>query len=231
MSENQISNATTQEINVTPPSKRTGWHKMYIIPILYVLFSYLTPIILLTASDIGLDLPPIGYWMMFIPIIVLGILNIKNAIKHFSPEYRYHLLNVAVMQKYTMVPLFVVGFIIMAFMALITFTPVGIIFLMVSPFVCTMLFIIGVAILICTAPYTIGYMLVSSDGGVARKLIRIACTVGQFVFFLDVIAVALLCIAEKKWRKLGILVLSICALVVLAAFILFIVLIVAIITL
>lgn len=210
------------------PSKKTGWHKMYIIPILYLLFSYITPVVFLYASRSDLDLPPIGFWAMFVPILVLGVLNIRNAINHFSPEYRYHLLNVAVMQKYCMVPLFVVGFIIMSIMALLTFTPVGVIFLMVSPFICTVLFITGVIILICTAPYTIGYMLVSKDGGVARKAIRLACTVCQFIFFLDFMAVALLCIAEKKWRKLGILVLSICLLVILAAVILLIVLIAAI---
>lgn len=226
-----INESFNNDLNQSPVvSKKTGWHKMYIIPILYLIFSYITPVAILGASKLDLDIPPIGFWMMFVPIIALGVINFKNATKHYSPEYRYHLLNVAVMQKYCMVPLFVVGFIIMAIMSLLTFTPVGVIFLMVSPFICTLLWICGAIILICTAPYIIGYMKVSNDGTIVKRALRILCSIGQFVFFLDVIAVAILCIAENKWRKLGIAFCTICGLVVLAAFIIFVVVVVFIIS-
>lgn len=185
----------------------------YIFPLLYVVSVYLSPIFYFNSEEF-----PFLSYFMYAPFI-FGVLNIIVSIKCCKSEYIDIMLNSVVLIKYSMIPFFVIGGILVFGSLLLSFIPVPFM-IFFGPTMAFMECVIGWLILALEAPYTISYLCLSQKAGIRPKSMTILHSVCQFFFFLDVFDVMYLTLKERKWKKLTITLLVLMVVAVILFFLL-----------
>lgn len=189
-----------QKINY---EQRKGFHPFYIFPLMYVVSLYLFPFF----SYIGQKSSVLSY-SVYLPI-VFGILNIVVSIVFCKPENRIMMLNAAVLVKYTMIPFFVIGGIVVILSFFLSFIPVPFM-IFLGPMIATIGVVGGWIILVFESPYVISYLHLSSKTKIRPSFMTILHILLQFFFLIDVLDVMFLTLREGKWKKItiGIVLLS-----------------------
>lgn len=141
----------------------------------------------------------------FFPLLY-GLLNLILLKKNRNVISRNQLLNCTILIKYSLIPLFALGGVLILLFALMSFIPVPFM-IFVGPTAVIALNLYGFEILIGSAPFSISYLKKSRQEGVHGKAFTIIAEIMQFFFTLDVVSIMILSFKEKRWRKLTVCVL------------------------
>lgn len=190
-------------------NKSKKLHMFYIFPVLYVASLYLFPFF----ASLSEELPLISY-LTYTPLI-FGILNIIMAVTFCKPQYRQIMLNSAVLVKYSLIPFFFIGGIMVVLCLFFTIIPVPFMFFL-GPLSAGILCFAGWIVVALGSPYTISYLRLSQKDGIRSTLMAVIHSLLQFFFVLDVFDVMYLTLKERKWKKLtlAILILTIIGIVI-----------------
>ncbi len=185
-----------------------GFCGLYVWSIIYVVMTYLYPLIvskILESDNASLlneaeyeaskNLMKIAFAVGLIPFVFL-IVNIILAIS-MKKVHRRRLLNAVRIIKYSLIPFFVIGGIVIALFFLLMFTPV-IIMVFVSPFVITLLSVMGWVSMVGSAPLVIAYLVKSVRDGVNGSGFAVVISIMQFFFCADVIGTIICGIKERQ---------------------------------
>lgn len=175
-------------------------HMFYIFPVLYVASLYLFPFF----ASLSEKLPLISY-LAYTPFI-FGILNIIMAVTFCKPEYRQIMLNSAVLVKYSLIPFFFMGGVMIVFCLFFTVIPVPFM-VFLGPLFAGILCLAGWIFVALGSPYTISYLRLSQKEGTRSTFMAFLHSLLQFFFMLDVFDVMYLTLKERKWKKLTITIL------------------------
>ena len=186
--------------------KRSRFCPLYVFAALYVIGVYaVVPVLYLLNRDVfagdtdgkmtsGTILPP-----LLIPVI-LGLVNLFAVIILRRSVSREQLLNAALAVKYALVPFYLIGGLCIAAAWILTFTPV-VIMVFIGPAVALALGTAGWLVLLCSAPFSVGYLARAKKDGVHAPALCITAGVLQFFFTADVVSMMILAIREKKWIR------------------------------
>lgn len=183
--------------------EKRDFHPIYILAAAYVICMYLFPIIyyMINQNDDK------NMWSLLIPF-VFGLINFIVIIVRKNEIDRVQFLNCAVIIKYALIPLYIIGGFCVVISLLLMFTPV-VFMIFVGPIVAVTFSILGWIIMVGAAPYTIAYIVKSCKQGVHGKALSIATAICQFFFIVDVISIMILALKEKRYVKITIAILSI----------------------
>lgn len=179
-------------------SQKKGFRLFYIFPILYVLSIYAATLPLIVSND-G-SFPGIPLYVPFLFAVVNPIVSII----YCRPGNRDMLFDAVIFMKFTLIPLYTIGGIILwgkGLMMSILFIPI--------PMATTMgpiIIIIGVIIswlfLAFQVPYTIAYLRLTSKDKIRPAKQGVIHALLQFIFVIDVIDVVVLIFLEKqRWKR------------------------------
>ena len=144
---------------------------------------------------------------LLIPVI-LGVINLIAVIALRHQTTREQLLNCALFIKYALIPFYIMGGLCIACALLLMFTPV-VIMMFVGPAVAVIFSVAGWVILVCGAPFSIGYLVKAKNEGIhPRALCKIAGIL-QLFFAADVLSMMVLAFKERKWIKTTVILLLI----------------------
>ena len=210
--------------------KKANW--LYVLSIVYVIVSYIFISIsgYINQLDLSENLVPIknalAVFFLFLPIILCVI----NYIVMFTIGKKVSqniLLNCAVLVKYGLIPLYILGTVLILVLLLFSFTPVPFM-IFVGPYMALVLSVIGWLILIGSAPFSIAYIMKSYKEGIHGKALSIITGILQFFLVFDVISIMILTLKEKRWKILTFTILALLFTLFLACIIGFVTLIFAI---
>ncbi len=207
--------AMEMETGVQNNEKR--FHPLYLWGIIYVLMTYGYPVLWFftlpkadetVTSDaaykefaraqngaLGENLP---FVFLGIPIVLL-LINIILAIA-LKKTGRRHFLNTARIIKYSLIPFFIMGGLLILAFFLFMFTPV-VIMIFVSPMIMGALAVMGYISMVGSAPLVIAYLSKAAKDKKNGTLWTIVMTIMQFIFGLDVLGTILCVIKEKKHSR------------------------------
>lgn len=143
--------------------------------------------------------------LMLLPVLLCA-LNIFYLKKNKDNINRDALLNAAVLVKYSLIPLFIAGFVLCLCCLLLMFTPI-IIMAFAAPMMICLLCVLGWVYMICGSVFSVAYIRKASEEKVHITVLSVLAAICQFVFVLDVISIMVLTIKEKKHIAKTILVL------------------------
>lgn len=173
------------------------FHPIYVVAILYVVITYLLPVIfMLTATD---HRPLVSSISMLLPII-MGVANTVLVLVLFPKVNRRQFLVCSMIIKYALIPFYVVGGIVIVISLLLMFTPV-VVMLFMGPMVAVLFAVMGWIILIGAAPYPIAYLVHARREGVHGSVLTIVSGILQFFFTADVITLTILVIKDYRFKK------------------------------
>lgn len=187
--------------------KERGFHWIYLLAICYVVAVYMAPILCWALSGNAETESQVSNYLLGLPIL-LGIINYIVVFSKKESIGRRRLLNCAVMIKYTMIPIYIMGGLLIAIFILLMFTPV-VIMMFVGPTVAVILSVIGWLYMMGGAPYALAYISESKLQGIHGKLLCNIATVLQFFFTVDVLSLMVLALKEKRCVKSTIIMLAI----------------------
>lgn len=177
--------------------KNKKFHPIYLMAILYVVMTYLIPVIfMLTASD---QRPLVSSLFMLLPI-ALGIVNLVITLTCFAKVSRKQFLICSMIVKYALIPFYAVGGLCIAVSLLLAFTPV-VVMIFIGPMVAAMLSVMGWIILAGAASYPIAYLVQAKRAGVYGKTFSVVSGILQFFFVADVVFVTVMAICENRFMK------------------------------
>lgn len=166
---------------------------IYLFPILYVLSIYLIPIL----GWLGITLPT---FFMFVPL-GLGIINYLVAFL-LNKKYNDNIFASAVIIKYSLIPLFIFGGLVVC----------GSFFLVIIPHLSILtiggvvLVFIGYLLMILGSAYQIAYIRTLIKDHNINVVLGTVLIIFSFVFSCDVITVMILSFYKNKYRKITIFV-------------------------
>lgn len=179
------------------PAQRKGFHPFYLFPLLYIFSVYALPFSL--VNDITKHIFPV----FIILFAVTGIINIIVSCAFCKPENRIMMLNASVLVKYSMIPFFIVGGMLIIFTLLLSVMPVPFM-IFVMPVFAGIGAVFGWFVLAPESPYVISYLVLSAKAGVRSSGMAVLHAILQFFFCLDVFDLIGLTFKERKWRELTI---------------------------
>ncbi|MBE5864263.1 MAG: hypothetical protein E7295_15695 [Lachnospiraceae bacterium] len=207
----------TAELGTGVQDGGKGFHPLYLWGIFYVLMTYGYPVLWFftlpkadetVTSDaaykelaraqngaLGENLP---FVFLGIPIVLL-LINIILAIA-LKKTGRRHFLNTARIIKYSLIPFFIMGGLLILAFFLFMFTPV-VIMVFVSPMIMGALAVMGYISMVGSAPLVIAYLSKAAKDKKNGTLWTIVMTIMQFIFGLDVLGTILCVIKEKKHSR------------------------------
>ena len=207
----------TKEAETMTKDGGKGFHPLYLWGIFYVLMTYGYPVLWFftlpkadetVTSDaaykecaraqngaLGENLP---FVFLGIPIVLL-LINIILAIA-LKKTGRRHFLNTARIIKYSLIPFFIMGGLLILAFFLFMFTPV-VIMVFVSPMIMGALAVMGYISMVGSAPLVIAYLSKAAKDKKNGTLWTIVMTIMQFIFGLDVLGTILCVIKEKKHSR------------------------------
>lgn len=207
----------TKEAETMTKDGGKGFHPLYLWGIFYVLMTYGYPVLWFftlpkadetVTSDaaykefaraqngaLGENLP---FVFLGIPIVLL-LINIILAIA-LRKTGRRHFLNTARIIKYSLIPFFIMGGLLILAFFLFMFTPV-VIMVFVSPMIMGALAVMGYISMVGSAPLVIAYLSKAAKDKKNGTLWTIVMTIMQFIFGLDVLGTILCVIKEKKHSR------------------------------
>lgn len=183
------------------------FHWIYVLALCYVAAVYMAPVLSFLLGNNVEDGSNLPFYPIGIPIL-LGIINFIIIHAKKDSIGRVRLLKCAVLIKYAMIPIYILGGLLIAICLLLMFTPV-VIMVFVGPAVAIMLSFIGWLYMIGTAPYSLAYISESRKNGVHGRILCRAAAILQFFFIADVISIMVLALKEKRCVKSTLLVLAI----------------------
>lgn len=166
-----------------------------VLAILYVLLSYASPLIWLGLA--GEDAPSIIFLVLLSPF-VLGIINAIYLRIFFQKINRMTLLRSAIIIKYSLIPLYLAGGLMIVLFLMLTFTPV-VIMIFVGPLMIAGLSVYGYLMLLGGNAFSLAYIRKAKEEGVQGVLLSTIGKILQFLFFADVVSLAILSLKEKKY--------------------------------
>lgn len=176
-----------------------GFHPIYLMAGLYSVVIYIFPVVFYAFNrNLEYD-SSIKFWPIMLPLI-FGMINILTVIKFKNHLGRIRLLNCSIIIKYSLIPFYIIGGLIIAIALLLMFTPV-VIMAFVGPFVATIFTILGWIAMVGAAPFSIGYIRMSYKEGVHGKILSVLAAVFQFFFTVDVFSIMILALKEKRAVK------------------------------
>ena len=186
--------------------KRSRFCPLYVFAALYVIGVYaVVPVLyLLNRDDISNDTHgTLTAGSVLLPLlipVILGLVNLFAVIILRRSVSREQLLNAALAVKYALVPFYLTGGLCIAAAWILTFTPV-VIMVFIGPAVALALGTAGWLVLLCSAPFSVGYLARAKKDGVHAPALCITAGVLQFFFTADVVSMMILAIREKKWIR------------------------------
>lgn len=163
-----------------------------ILAILYVLVSYLSPFIWL-----GLFSQEDAEWIDFVILAIPFFLGIFNAVYikiNFEKISRSTLLRSAILIKYLLIPMYIVG----GFMIIVSLVFMVLPFLFIGVFFAFLLSVYGYATMLGGDAFSLAYIKKARLKGVHSTLLSRIGMILQFFFSLDVISLAVLSLKEKN---------------------------------
>ena len=182
-------------------------NRLYIWSGMCILSTYLTPVILGIYTKVTGDEGFILTLYLLISPVIIGIINLIIAIRGRKSIDRNCFLGCSLIIKYSMIPYFMFGVIMLFFAAILTFVPVPFM-IFVGPFAVVFVLVYGWIMMVQTAPFAIAYMISSYREGVHGIVLTVLGCICQFFFSLDVISIMVLALKEKKYVKLTVAVFS-----------------------
>ncbi|MGN0155797.1 MAG: hypothetical protein ACI39N_00980 [Lachnospiraceae bacterium] len=196
--------------------KEKGFLPIYILAACYVASVYLFPVIPYWGSKIntnkGYDF---GGWLLVLPLI-LDIISLIVVIFGKNLIGRTRFLNCAILIKYSLIPLFMIGGFCVVAALLLTFTPV-VIMIFAGPMMAVTLSVLGWIVMLGSVSYSLAYIIKSYKQGIHGKAISVIAGIFQFFFAVDVISIMVLSLKEKKCVKVTIAIIVLLILAVLVA--------------
>ena len=167
-----------------------------ILAILYVVAAYLCPFIWMGLFTYD-DTTNISFVALGIPFI-MGIFNAVYIKSNFEKISRNTLLRCAILIKYLLIPMYIVGGFLIVVFLLITVIPI-VITIFIGPFFVLLLSAYGYATMLGGNAFSLAYIKKARREGVHGKLLSRIGKILQFFFTIDVISLAVLSIKEKKY--------------------------------
>ena len=165
--------------------KTKGFKGIYILAISYVVSVYMAIVLYCILCDYVEPESGVMFYPFIVPVI-LGVVNYIYVFVNKEKIGRIPLLNCAILVKYTMIPVYLMGALIIAVCLLMMISPV-IIMMFIGPTVAIILSIVGWVYMMGAAPYSLAYISLSKKEEVHGKILSNIATVMQFFFTLDVI--------------------------------------------
>ena len=166
----------------------------YILPVLYVVVSY-TFFLLVGFFDNAIKLQILSILLPFI----MGIVNLIVVLTVGRKWSRKTLLNCTLIIKYGLIPFYLIGGSITAYVTLMALFPLPLMALF--GLVSAVLLIFGYGILLGSAPYAIAYLVKSCKDGVHPIWLAVLGGICQFFFSFDVLAMMVLTLKERHRVK------------------------------
>lgn len=187
-------------------TKKYNW--VYLVEILYVLVCYF---FLLSSVTNKLNyffsfLPSILSGIFFLSPLLFVIFNWIFTLRLFKKLDEDILLKITVIIKYSLIPFFIIGGILIFGISLLSIVPYpGLFVIGIFP---PMLMFMGWMILLGAAPFSLAYIIKAYKKGQVNFIIFVLSIISQFIFSLDVIAVMYLTFKVKKCRLITIITVS-----------------------
>ena len=194
-----------------------GFHPIYILAGLYTVAIYVFPVIYFVVNIKMEKESSLQMWPLGLPII-FGLINLLVVIRLKDKIGRIRLLNCAILIKYTLIPFYIIGGLVIAIALLLMFTPV-VFMVFIGPMVAMVFSILGWIAMVGAAPFSIGYIRMSYKEGTHGKFLSVLGGVLQLVFTADVLSIMIMALKEKRCVKVTIALLIILMLTIISSII------------
>lgn len=182
-----------------------------ILAVLYVLLSYASPFIMLELAGIKGEDPPTAVFLVLAIPLFMGIINAIYIRINFQKISRSALLRCAILIKYLLIPMYILGGLLIVVFLLLTFTPI-VIMIFVGPFMIAVLSVYGYATMLGGNAFSLAYIRKAKEEGVHGRVLSTIGKILQFFFSVDVISMAILAMKEKKYIAVTVIVIVLLAL-------------------
>lgn len=171
--------------------------RMFLISMLYLMSVYGVVLLDLFLINIFPGLPKFVAFGIFGLPLVIGVLGFLYYRKHTENISRTALLTGAVLIKYLLIPLYLFGGLVCLVALLLIFTPL-VFMIFAGPMTILFMFVLGVLYLLGGSLFSFAYIMKAHSEKIHGTALTVICTVCQFFFVTDVIAIAVLTLKEKK---------------------------------
>ncbi len=186
-----------------------------LLAILFLLSVYGAPAIAVGLASLVEKIPSVISRTIFgLPVCVAAI-SVVYMKQHWEAIDRTVLLRCAVLVKYLMIPLFAGGVLICLMFLLLMFTPL-VFMVFAAPVAIIYILGIGWLYMVCGSAYSAAYGLKAREEGAHGEVFGVLAIVSQFFFVVDVIAIMVLTLKEKKYITATIITVLLCVLGVVA---------------
>lgn len=168
--------------------------KATLLAVLYVLASYAGPLVWWKVPG---EKTAATNLVLVIPFFI-GIINAVYIKINFQKISRVTLLRCAVMIKYLLIPMYIIGGWMIVVLFLLIFTPI-VIMVFLSPFMIALLSIYGYLIMLGGNGFSLAYIRKAREEGVHGTFLSTAGKILQFFFVTDVASMAVFSLKEKKY--------------------------------
>lgn len=182
--------------------QKPQFHWLYALSIVYVAAVYAFPFLWFALNR---DTEPDGELSasQVVPLLLpamLGVVNLAVCAVCWDRISLDILRNCAVIIKYSLIPFFIAGGLLIALTWLLTFSPV-VIMIFIGPVFVAVFSVLGYLSMLGSAPFSIGYLIRSARHGLHPKWLCVIGGVLQFFFVADTISIMVLVLKERKCIK------------------------------
>ncbi len=183
--------------------------------ILFLLSVYGAPAIAVGLTSLVEKIPSVISRTIFgLPVCVAAI-SVVYMKQHWEAIDRTVLLRCAVLVKYLTIPLFAGGVLICLMFLLLMFTPL-VFMVFAAPVAIIYILGIGWLYMVCGSAFSAAYGLKAREEGAHGEVFGVLAIISQFFFVVDVIAIMVLTLKEKKYIAATIITVLLCVLGVVA---------------
>ena len=182
-----------------------------LLAILFLLSVYGAPAIAVGLTSLVEKVPSVLSHILFgLPVCVaaIGIIYMKQ---HWANIDRITLLRCSVLIKYLMIPFFVGCVLICLMFLLFLFTPL-VFMAFAAPIAILYIMGIGWLYMVCGSAFSAAYGLKAREEGAHGNVFGVLAIISQFFFVVDVIAIMILTLKEKKYVAASVITILLCIL-------------------
>ncbi len=157
-----------------------------------------------------------GVIAAMIPTVIISVISLIFIIVFRKKISRERLLSRTLFIKFSLMPIYIIGGILIAISLLLTISPV-VVMIFVGPTVAITLAVIGWVLLACSSVYSVPCIikLFREGESVVSKALCIFSIVAQYCYVLDIVSIIILAFKEKKGKEVKHSLLAIVAVVIL----------------
>lgn len=182
-----------------------------LLAILFLLSVYGAPAIAVGLTSLVEKVPSFLSHILFgVPVCVAAI-SIIYAKQHWANIDRITLLRCSVLVKYLMIPFFVGCVLICLMFLLFLFTPL-VFMVFAAPVAIIYILGIGWLYMVCGSSFSVAYGLKAREEGAHGNVFGVLAIISQFFFVVDVIAIMILTLKEKKYVAASVITILLCIL-------------------